>query len=522
MRKETIGCALSLTWGVAVAMSLLPLSAGAGDQGRIAGVGTSPARESAAPKEMSLEECLTAAMQNSHRRPASTFAVAMAEAQHRQALAGYWPQIGLKAAYERMDEAPNFVFPASQMDVPAQAITVPAGTALITIPAGVLGPSAVQLPVSTPAQTVATSAQSFPIPAQDVKLMNPESEVASVNVTWLLYDGGMRRGYREQGRAFVDLMKEESRRTDLEIVDSVKRLYHGAVLARQLRQLGADTLARMEATLELTETMYKEGSGKVKKTDYLDNKVMVESLRSMVILLEKNEAMARAGLANTMGLPWNASVTPADRELPFTPLTANLDGLVADAYRFSPDWARVEAGLRAAEGAERTAQSGHYPKLAVTGDLHRWWNGYDAGVATDQNKEGWTVSLGVDLPLFDGFLTRNKVAEARARVNKIKNEQLLFKEGLGLQIKDLFLSLGAAQKSYQATLDAMTAAQENRDLNTRAYQSELVETEKVIRAQLVEALMSAQHFKTRYDNLALRSQLDLLVGTEIVNQLGGR
>jgi outer membrane protein len=196
--------------------------------------------------------------------------------------------------------------------------------------------------------------------------------------------------------------------------------------------------------------------------------------------------------------------------------------LVADTYRFSPDWARVEAGLRAAEGAVRTAQSGHYPKLAVTGDLHRVWNDYDAGIVTDRNKKGWTLGLGVELPLFDGFLTRNKVAETRARVNKIKNEQVLLKEGLGLQIKDVFLGLSAAQKSYQATLDAMTAAQENRDLNTRAYQNELVETEKVIRAQLMEALMSAQHYKARYDHLALRSQLDLLVGTELMNRLGGK
>jgi outer membrane protein len=40
--------------------------------------------------------------------------------------------------------------------------------------------------------------------------------------------------------------------------------------------------------------------------------------------------------------------------------------------------------------------------------------------------------------------------------------------------------LNAAEKSHQATLDAMNAAEENRVLNTRAYQHELVETEKVI------------------------------------------
>ena len=283
--------------------------------------------------------------------------------------------------------------------------------------------------------------------------------------------------------------------------------------------MGNDTLARMEATLNLTETMYKEGSGKVKKTDWLDNKVMVETLRAMVALLEKNEMMAQAALANTMGLPWTASIKPVDKEMPFRPFVGNLDTMVSTAYQFSPDWAKVEAGIRAAEGAVRTAKSDYYPKLAVTGEVHKWWNDYNAGMATDRNKEGWTAGVGFEIPLFSGFLTKNKVAETRARVDKIKEEQILLKDGIGLQIKDAFLGLDAAQKSYQATLDAMTAATENRDLNTRAYQNELVETEKVIRAQLMEALMSAQHYKARYDHIALQSQIDLLVGTEMTKRL---
>lgn len=479
----------------------------------------SPEKPAAEVRELSIDECLNLAMENNRRRPASKFAVAVAEAQHRQALAGYWPQLGLKGAYQRMDEAPNFVFPAGRMYVPPQSIGIPSGTAVITVPAGVLGPSAVQLPVTTPAQTIDVPGQQFPIPAQDVKLMDPDSLMGSLQATWLIYDGGMRKGYREQSRGLVDMMKEEARRTDLEIHDSVRRLYFGAVLARLLHQVGEDTLARMEATLSLTETMYKDGSGKVKKTDFLENKVMVESLRSMVALLEKNQAMAQAALANTIGLPWNASIFPKDRALPFAPYIDNLDNLVSTAYQFSPDWAKVEAGLRAAAGAIRTAKSGHFPKVALTGELHRWWNDYSAGLASDRNKEGWTVGVGVEIPVFSGFLTQNKIAEAQAQVAKIKQEQLLLKEGIGLQIKDVFLGLNAAQKAHHATLEAMTASTENRDLNTRAYQNDLVETEKVIRAQLMEALMAAQHYKASYDHIALQSQLNLLVGTELLKKL---
>lgn len=445
-------------------------------------------------RELSLDECLNLAMESNHRKPASLAAVAMAEAQHRQALAGYWPQVTLNGSYQRMDEAPNFIFPSSRFNFPAQTINTPVGP--LTIPPGRIS-----------------------VPAQDVKLMNRDTLLGSVNGTWLLYDGGMRKGLREQTKGGVDAAREDARRTDLEIVDSVKRLYYGAVLARQLRQVGKDTLARMETTLNLTETMYKEGSGKVMKTDYLDNKVMVESLRSANALLEKNEEVAQAALANTMGMEWSSSVKPADSEVPFVSYSGNLDQLVGSAYEFSPDWAKVEAGIRAAEGAVRTAKSGHYPKLALTGNLHGMWNDYDAGLATDQNKQGWCFGVGIELPLFDGFLTRNRVTEARARAEKIKEERFLLQEGIGLQIRDLFLALSAAQKSYQATQEAMKAAQENRDLTTRAYQNELVETEKVIRAQLVEALMSAQHYKTRYDHAALLSQLSLVVGTEVEKQL---
>lgn len=44
-------------------------------------------------------------------------------------------------------------------------------------------------------------------------------------------------------------------------------------------------------------------------------------------------------------------------------------------------------------------------------------------------------------------------------------------------------------------------------------------TEKVIREQLMESLMSAQHYKAGYDHVALQSKLDLVVGTEVLNQL---
>ncbi len=472
---------------------------------------------------LTLGECLRIGMEKNHSRPASHFAIDIAEAQHRQALSAYWPQMVVKAGVTRLDQAPDFLFPASTMYIPPQTITVPGGSTTVTIPANAFGPGfppqAIQVPVSFPGQTVTTNVQMFPIPAQDVKLLNPTSESLSGEARWLLFDGGMRKGYREQSLGGVASARAEAHRTDLELADSIVRLYYGAVLARQLEKLGDDTLQRMEATLRVTESLYKDGSGTVNKTDYLDNKVMLETVRSMVVPLGKNAAAAEAALAYTMGLSWRSTVIPKDDMVPAITFQGNPEELVSTAYLFNPDWNQIEAGLRAAEGASLVAGSGHYPRIGFKGEIHKMWNSYNSGVATDTNKAGWSVDLGAEVPLFDGFLTTQRVAEARARIHQLKEQQLVLKEGLGLQIRELFLALSAAEKVSQATGDAMVAAVDDRDLTMRAYESGLTTTEKVIRVQIQEALVSAAHQKAVYDSLELQSKLNVVVGKSVQEAL---
>ncbi len=471
-----------------------------------------------------LAKCLEIALQKSHRRTASQFAIAIAEAQHRQALAAYWPRVTGTAAVQRMDQAANFLFPSAPIPIPGQSIVVPGSSMLVTVPANAFAPgfppTTLQLPISVPEQRFNTSSQTFQLPEQNIKVLDRDLAMGKVDLQWLLFDGGMRRGYREQASGQTAMMRQEARRSELEVADSVRRLYWGAVLAGNLHRLGLDTLARLELTLRLTESLYKEGSGRVTKADYLDNSVIVESVRSMVAQLEKNERMAQAALANTMGLGWRASIRPADREIPLDRHPGNLEELAGESYRFNPDWGKLEAALQAVAGAVRTAQSGYYPKVALTGELRRWWNGgFNVGAATPQNRTGWSAGVGLEIPLFNGFLTQAKVSEAQARLRQLKETQFLLREGLGLQVKDAVLGLDAAAKTEAATAKALQAARENQELNTRAYESGLVETEKVIRAQLVESLTTAQHHLARYQYAELLSKLNLVVGREVQAKL---
>ena len=68
-------------------------------------------------------------------------------------------------------------------------------------------------------ECVSSPAQTLKIPTQDIKLMDPDSFVGTLNATWLLYDGGMRKGYRERSAS----RPGEYDGTDLEQQDQTQR-----------------------------------------------------------------------------------------------------------------------------------------------------------------------------------------------------------------------------------------------------------------------------------------------------------
>ena len=74
----------------------------------------------------------------------------------------------------------------------------------------------------------------------------------------------------------------------------------------------------------------------------------------------------------------------------------------------------------------------------------------------------------------------------------------------------------SAQEQKKASEAAAKASEENRDLNERAYQEELVETKDVIEAQLVESIMKATYEKALFDHIEGEAHLDFVIGQEVM------
>ncbi|BCS95993.1 hypothetical protein DSLASN_16250 [Desulfoluna limicola] len=437
------------------------------------------------PPALSMEDCLSIALKKNRHRQVSALGIRIAEYQHKQALSAYWPELSMNSAISRTDEDVNFVFPEETSNYDIMGMQVP-----------------------------------VTVPEKNIKVVDRDKVVGALEMSVPLYTGGIRSAIALQAELGVEAARLSSRRTDLQLIYDVKKIYYGAVLAEILHKTGKNTLARLEATLDLTEQLYKRGSGAVTRADYLKSKVIVESTRSMVSLIEANRNVSRAALVNTMGLPWNSHFDLAEESIPFRPSQEDVGTLVNASYRFNPDWKRLQTALDVAEAQIREKKGERLPKLMLTGTMWKMHSSYDGGIETDENTDGWKVVLGMQIPLFNGFLTTNKIREARSRLSKLEQQQILLKEGIALQINHIFLMMKGFQNQHAASQEAALSARENRELNIRAYESELVETDDVIEAQLMESFMSAQHHRARFNVAEAQFHLDFLVGNEIEKMLG--
>ena len=435
---------------------------------------------------LSLDQAIQTALHNHRSLQVSQASLEMAEAQYQQAMNAFGPRVNLEAGFQRADQARTFTF-SGTVQTPAMGLPIGPGGAIVAIPG----------------QPLALN--------MDVKMFDRDVSKAALNFSYPLYTGGKQQALEGMAGKGVEIAKQEQRKTELEVVRDVSKYYSGAQFTQQMEQLVSDTLERFQALEDLTDRLYQNASLKVKKTDYLRSKTTTAMTRSMLQEARYASALSKEALINAMGLPLGTRLSLAPESMQSSS-DAELDALIADAMQFNPDKQRLELAVQAAEHKIDEARSGYLPVVGLEASTYQIWNAYNGGLFNAANSKGWTVGVGLKWDLFDSGLTRAGVSAAKAGKMKLEAQKVLLDSGLALQVKDSFLRIQRSRAQVADSTKAQDYAEQNRKLNVRAYQEEMVETKDVIEAQLVESFASISLYRARQELHTARADLDYLVG----------
>ncbi len=465
--------------------------------------------EPVTPEKLSLEDCIRIAMERHQSLNVSEANVAMAEALYQQAMSAYWPKIAAEVNAQRADQDRTYSL-QGQFDLP------PAVGGALTSVVAQSNPQyaqALQLGLAKPISAIPIN--------MDVKLFDRDIATSSINLTYPIFTGMKREAIVAQAEKGVKIAEEGRRKTNLEIVRDVKKYYYAAQFALQMEQLADDTLERFKALEDLTERLYQHGSMKVKKTDYLRTKTTTAITRTMRSEAKYARELAHEALGNAMGQPWDAKYSLAEAGDEASPISEELKQLIDSAQSFNPDIQQLKLAVEISDDQITEARSGYYPMIGFQAEAHHIMTDYHSGLTNNANRDGWTIGIGMQWNLFDGFQTTGKVNHAKAQQRQLESQQILLDQGIALQVKQQFLSIKSSSAQTKDSNEAVGYASENRKLHVRAYQDELVETKDVIEAQIVETFAQGTYYRSRYALEMGLLSLEYLIGrnVESLNQV---
>lgn len=442
-------------------------------------------------QNLNLNQAIELGLKNNIERQISYQSALIAESQYQQALSARWPTVNLQAGFQHRDKAPTFTNPAMNIALPQQ------------LSAGLYGVSNGQINVT-----------SITVPEQTIKMFNQNTSTASLQLLYPLYTGGKITSVINQAGIGKEIAQEEMRRTTLQVVRDVKRYYYAAQLTNELSKTAKKIHSELSNTRDLTKSLYEGGSATVNKLDYLKTEMAVSYAKSVEVDFAGKHKSALAALTNTMGLSWDSQITieaPLKTEVVHT---AQLQSLVQQATEFNPQIGVLKLAVKASDEKINEARSAYFPQIAITADTTHYENGYDKGLANDNNKNSWTIGIGLSVPLFNGFLTDHQVSTAKLQANQMQNKQKLVEQGVATLVKNLLIEYETAHQQIEVSEQASRIADDHSDLTARAFQIGASKPEDMVHASILQAITQGNLLRARHDQQLNLAELDYVLGSE--------
>lgn len=463
-------------------------------------------------KEFTLKEVINIALENNHKSKISKVALEIANAQYNQALSANYPALNAMVVGQRKNE--DVVFQQRG------TFSLPSELTKTLALANTLSISDSETRAYAQSQITATPLSAFPegtISADiDSTALGRDTIKSSLNLLYPLFTGGKISSVIEQAKLNKLLAMNTIRRNDLDVVYDIKKYFYGYVLTNELYKIAKSTLTRMNYISTLTKQFYESGESlNVKKTDYLSIQVTVALIESIVAKIEANRFMVRSALSNAMGLAWDSEIKLKYTNNELLPPKYSLSKLVHDAYRTNSDIRKMDIALKISKEQIKEQKAGHYPSVALMGELAHTYNSYEYGYLSDDKENTWNIGFAAQIPLFDGFKTTNMVSEKKLEKKKLYLLQDMLKEGVALQIKNELNNALIGFKQIQTLKKAKKLARDSRELNVRGYQIDAIEPQKVIEAQYIESYVKADYLKYVHDYLLSLAKIDNLIGQEV-------
>jgi outer membrane protein len=356
----------------------------------------------------------------------------------------------------------------------------------------------------------------------------------------ILYNFGKREGAVQAARETLSATDYNYKTTVDAVVLGVKQAYYFYLGARAIVNVREDTVKSRDLLVKQTQGFYNVGTRA--RIDVVRAEANLYTAQADLIAATNAVQIAWVNLKNAMGLR-ELPERPLAEEANLTTIPYTLEEAREIAYATRPELKSFDAQLRAQDQNIAVARRGHLPDLIFDANWRRSnvSNGVTADsvctetlFATDSQgnstsfcakketithsvdtfplRPAWQVQLSLNIPIFDGFRTTNRVDESLHTYYVIKAQEEQQRQQVALDVEQAYLTLVQLQQRIKANEAAAAAAKENLDLANGRYQVGVGSIIEVTDAQQLYTDAQTTYVRTLYDYKIADAQLTRAIG----------
>ena len=304
---------------------------------------------------------------------------------------------------------------------------------------------------------------------------NAAAEDAGLDLKWLLFDFGGRRATVDAARAQLMAANVGFNATHQQIVFAVTKSFYAFNTAHEEVVVAESSLQAAQTVDDAAQARFTNGLAT--KPDVLQAEQETAQAAYELDAARGNLSDAQIALVESLGIVPDPNLHVA--EIPDKRFAENpdepLDELVDRALSQRPDLVAKLANLHALQAEVRGAHAAYYPKISFEGSAG--WSKLDLSVYDSpyfgNSKPVYGVGLAIDVPIFDGFLRRNKLRIAESKLQAAQTELSGTHDAAVREVWKAYTDLKTALRKQTSSEKLLAAAQSAFDASIESYRQGL-------------------------------------------------
>ncbi len=258
---------------------------------------------------------------------------------------------------------------------------------------------------------------------------------------------------------------------------SAIQAFYQALLAEKSAQLLSESYEQLQRHVEQVEKLYDNGLAS--RLDVMRARVSLTNMANQVAQVKNGAELARAGLANLLGLEPGTALR---LESELAAETSGLDtaGALSRAQSNRPELAQLRRLVQIADRSVRIARTANLPTLFAAANFD-----YKKPVGfRDEWGKDWNATVGVSMPIFTGLTNYHKLKQAQSKYRQAFLSWKMVERAIDLDVQAAVASLGQEKNNIVYQGENVKVAEEAFRLAEERYQNGLLSNLEFLDIQL--------------------------------------